>query len=275
MLLRLPILLTVTLMFCNQLAAEEPKPAKTPEQQEASAALAAGNQLKKEGKIAEALAKYKEGLAKQPDSANLLWNAGIASQETHDYDTALDCWKKMRKIEPDNWRIRAKLIQSYQAKGLATERDEERKGLLDFYKKAPNEEMMKQECYCREQCEVVKQKVMVLEHFELKGDQAMRYEFVVLDDEGKSKFKITLGSYDVTNEIMKESGAVKAGDRGFHLDGYYEGGRIHKTFAMFTSEPAYDDVRKKFVDIMEGKAAALSGTTFGAAPDKKDDGKSK
>ncbi len=253
-------ILLVLALVSVRLYSEE---AKTPDQLEASAALELGNQLKEQGKVAEALVKYKEGLAKQPDSPNLLWNAGIAAQETGDVDTAIDCWKKMRKVEPDNWRVRSKLIQGYAAKGQLKERDEERAGLLEFYKKAPNEEMMQQGCYCREQFEIAKQKLMVLESFELKGDEAVRYIFVVLDGEGKTKFKISLGSYEMTNAIMKEHGEVKEGDRAFHLDGYYEGGRVHKTFAFYKSEPSYDDVRKKFVEIMEGKSGALSSSVQG------------
>ena len=65
----------------------------------------------------------------------------------------------------------------------------------------------------------------------------------------KIAYTISLGSYDATNEFAHASGAVPKGIRQFHLDGYYDWG--HATYGFFAGEPAYDDIRKRVVAIVE------------------------
>jgi hypothetical protein len=98
---------------------------------------------------------------------------------------------------------------------------------------------------------------MVFEHFELKGERALRYVFSVLGESGEGEeFRISLGSYDITNAVAVQTGKVKKGERMFHLDGYYKWG--HVTYGFFTPEPGYDEVRKIVIGILEGKAQPQS-----------------
>lgn len=160
------------------------------------------------------------------------------------------------------------MIQSYQALGKSIERDAERAELIQLRQTGKSEELSNQLQYCREQFEVNGLKVMVFEHFELKGERALRYVFSVLNEGGTGEeYRISLGSYDFTNSVWRETTKPKPkeGERLFHLDGYYKWG--HSTFGMFAPEPSYEETRAKVVRILEGKNKAMSSST-NPAPDK-------
>jgi hypothetical protein len=113
---------------------------------------------------------------------------------------------------------------------------------------------------------------MAFEHFELKGDRALRYVFVILKEADDSEdFRISLGSYDTTNATWRAitKPTPKPSERLFHLDGYFSGG--HATYGMFSPEPSYDDTKLRVLRILEGKDGAISSTTI--APPVGDAGK--
>lgn len=221
-----------------------------------------GNKLMGQRKHAEALTHYKQALAIIPKNPALLFNGGMAAFAGKDFNTALDLWKQMKAVEPSDWHVRAKLIQAYQALGKTAERDAERALLFAMWKKGEPKELQDQFHYCREQFEVNGKKVMAFEHFELTGNRALRYVFSILDaTEQNEDWRISLGSYDITNNIWRETRnpKPKEGERLFHLDGYFKGGG-HATYGMYFPEPTYDETRGFVVKILEGKDKPMSST---------------
>lgn len=246
--------------------AQEPK--LTPQQNtEVELAFDNGNKLLEQGKHAEALTHYKKALALLPKEPAILFNGGMAAFGSKDFNTALELWKQLKQVEPSDWHLRAKLIQAYQALGKTAERDAERTELFAMWTKGEPAELKQQYQYCREQFEVNGQKVMAFEHFELKGERALRYVFSILDKTGQDEdWRISLGSYDLTNSIWRQSKnpKPKEDERLFHLDGYFKGGG-HATFGMYFPEPSYDETRARVVKILEGKSQPAS-MTIPAAP---------
>jgi tetratricopeptide (TPR) repeat protein len=225
--------------------------------------FAAANTLMEQHKYAEALARYKEALALAPDEPAILFNGGLAAYQSKNFDTAADLWQRLKKIDPADWHTRAKLVQAYQALGKLPERDAERAELFGWWKSGDNPELSKQVEYCREQFEVSKFKVMAFEHFELKGERALRYVFSILNEKGDAEdFRISLGSYEMTNAIWRETTnpKPKPGERLFHLDGYFKWG--HATYGMYAPEPSYEQVRASVVKILEEKAKPIAATTI-------------
>ena len=244
---------------------------QSPEEAAAAKAFSEGNDLMEARKYAEALARYQEGLSHLPDDSSLLYNASTAALLAGDFHAAAPYLKRLVTQDVNDWQSRAKLIQTYQALGELKARDAERAVLFDLRqrgggenKEKPEMSLVRQEVYCRERFEVAGKKVMVFEHFELKGPRALRYAFIVLDETGqKESHRISLGSYDTTNAVWTEMNKEKAkqGGRLFHLDGYFPGG--HATYGMYQPEPTYDEVRATVVKILEGGKNPLSSTTYG------------
>ena len=222
----------------------------------------AGNELMEQRKFAEALIRYKEALVILPNDPSLLFNSGLAAYSSKDYAQAAELWKRLKTVDSSDWHARAKLIQAYQALARLPERDAERTELFELWKSGKNAELTQQFEYCRDQFEVNGKKVMAFEHFELKGDRALRYVFSVLNEAGDGEeFRISLGSYKLTNSVWRETTQPKprAGERLFHLDGYFKNG--HATYGMYFPEPSYDEVRSKVIQILEGKSKPVSSST--------------
>lgn len=260
-------------LFCALLLAAAPARAQEPAAEQLSPAEAAarkafaeGNALMEQRRYAEALARYREGLRHLPDDPSLLYNASTAAVLVGDFATAAPYLKQLVGVYPNDWQSRAKLIQTYQALGDLKARDVQRVALFDLRrrgggedKEQPEMSLSRQQVYCRERLEVAGQKVMVFEHFELKGPRALRYAFIVLDESGEREARrISLGSYDFTNNVWAESNKEKAAQgRLFHLDGYFPGG--HATYGFYHPEPTYDEVRAAVIKILEGEKKPAGG----------------
>ncbi len=230
----------------------------------AERAFKEGNALLEQGKYAPALARYKEAAVLRPDDSSLLWNGGMAAFFAGDYPTAVAWWSRQKTLEPDNWRVRVKLIQAYQAAGRGPERDAERRSLIALRQAGTLKDLAAEERFCRDQFFHANKRVFAYEHFALVGERALRYNFLVFSP-GKDAldFRVSLGSYKTTNDIAREVGGIKPGQRLFHLDGYYENGRAHRTFGFFTTEPTYDAMRAQVLRILEGKVKAVSSSRRG------------
>lgn len=260
----LAFMMAATISF--EAFAQNPSPADIAK---AEKAFENGNKLMERRKPAEALTHYQQALAILPKEPALLFNAGMAAFGVKNFSTALDLWKQMKELQPADWLVRSKLIQTYQALGKIAERDAERAELFALWKKGEPAELKQEVEYCREQFEVNGKKVMAFEHFELKGNRALRYVFTILDETGEAEaWRISLGSYDITNSIWRATRKPepKEGERLFHLDGYYKNGG-HATFGMYFPEPTYDETRALVVKILEGKDKPIS-SSMPAAPAK-------
>lgn len=226
------------------------------------------NALMDQKKPCEALAEYRKLVAIRP-SEGALYNGGLAAFLCGDYKTSAELWRKLELQSPDDWQVKAKLVQAYQASGDRKARDTERESLFDMRKNGASQELKKLDFYCREQVTIAGRKVFAFEYFEMKGDRAVRYSFDVLDANGKEDFRISLGSYDLTNAIWAEHNKELAekGQRLFHLDGYYKWG--HATFGMYSPEPSYDEVRDEVIKILSDNAKPMSTSVVGSQKEEK------
>jgi predicted Zn-dependent protease len=126
------LLVCVPLLACVQASVVRAETENTPEYRERLAA---------EKKYPEALRAYKDALTKDPKNPVLLYNAGLMAYLAEKPKEAIEFWSKGRKIEPDNWHLRPKLIQAYEAAGDRKKRDAERAELYKLRKNAKNEEL--------------------------------------------------------------------------------------------------------------------------------------
>jgi tetratricopeptide (TPR) repeat protein len=221
-------------------------------------------------RYSEALASYREALKIVPDLPALLYNGGFAAMLTGDNTLAAELWVRVKQLEPKNWQVRAKLIQAYQRLGKVDERDKEREELYAIRKSGAVADLNEQIEYCRDRFSAGGRDVMAFELFEFKGPRGMRYVFNILDEAGeKEDYRISLGSYDMTNAFWRETTKPKPkkGMRLFHLDGYFRNG-AHATYGMFPGEPTYEETKKMVIDILEERAKPVSATIPGTATPK-------
>lgn len=270
--IKLKILALLIFLLATAVVAQTEKPLTPEEEQKVESLFNAANDLMDQKKFAEALQKYKEALAIAPDTPGLLYNGGIAAFETKDYTLAAALWSKLKEFEKNDGQVRAKLVQTYQAAGKIAERDKERAELFELQKSGKIEGLSNNDFYVREQFETSGQKLMVMEHFELKGSRALRYVFFILDKEGEIAFRISLGSYETTNAVWRQVEKRGADERLFHLDGYFPNGS-HATYGMFTKEPTYEETRQMVVNILAKKQNPISATIVSTPESKKEEKK--
>jgi tetratricopeptide (TPR) repeat protein len=188
-----------------------------------------------------------------PGGTGVLWNLGQATSKIGEHSEALTYWLAFRALEPDDWHVHSKLVQTYQALGDRPARDREREALYRLRKAAPaGSELATLDRYVREQFTSAGRRVMVFEFFEPSGPFQVFYSFVLLSDAGEEAFRVSLGSYERTTQFSRETGWVAPDQRVYHLDGY--GRNLHTTYAFFDgAQPSYEVVRAMVQDILSGK----------------------
>ena len=211
------------------------------------------------GRIAQAVEIMETVAARTPEYPNVHWNLGLWYAQLQQPAKALAAWQAYRGLEPDDWRVRAKLIQTYQALGDTAQRDRERAALLELRRSGTDAELARQDSYCREQFRVGTQDVMAFETFEPAGERRVFYTFHLPGPDGQSRGRYSLGSYEQTTQIARAVGQIGKSERLYHLDWYAEG--VHATHAFYQARPTYAQVRADVVAAITGAKQPLSGTT--------------
>lgn len=214
-------------------------PQNTPEYRE---------QLIREGRHAELFQAFREMLEATPDDPGLLYNASLSAYRSGQFLEAADYLNRLKGLAPQDFRVRAKLVQVYEALQNLPEREKERDELLALYTKLKADPNMPPN-YCRDQFTVGDRAVQAFENFEFGGDMAVRYIFYVFRAGGeRPEYSISLGSYATTNQYMRERGSLQPGERLFHLDEYRPGG--HRSLQFYKNEPPYDVVKSAVQEIL-------------------------
>ncbi len=207
-------------------------------------------------KTKEALKYFIQSSKAYPDAPNTHYNIGQIYQNLNEYRKALISFQQVVKLSPQDWSARAKLVQLYEALKQYDNRDKQRKELFSFHKKGK----IKNPYYCRDQFFVGKIKVMAYEFFALKGERAVKYRFYVLDANQNVDYVLSLGSYKSTNQVAKELGRLKPGQRLYHLDKYSKNGANHWTYGFYNQAPSYNKLKETISLIILDKAKPVSST---------------
>lgn len=193
------------------------------------------------GRLPEAYAAFQAAAAAEPDNPGLQFNAGMGAFLLHRWAEAAVYWTRVRDLLPDDYPIRARLIQLYELLADHAQRDAERAGLQALYARLKAEPGAPP-CYPRDQFQVRGWRIIALEFFELTGPQAVRYRFLVhRGQEQTPAYRLSLGSYEFTNAVARAQGTLAPGERLFHLDEYRADG--HAGLRFFTGEPSYDEIK--------------------------------
>jgi tetratricopeptide (TPR) repeat protein len=232
---------------------------KQPEKLSAEEAFKVATELMGKGDFKRAIPYLVRVQTDAPENTSLLWNLGLAYAATGQHPKAVETWQSYRKVAPDDWQARAKLVQSYQVLGDTKARDEEIKSLYEYRNNSSDPNVNTAERFCREQAVMAKRSVFVFEYFSPSGDRQQFIRFCVLNKKGDVDYYLSLGSYESTTQIARDLGEISKEDRLYHLDEYTDNG--HKTYAFFKTKPDYDEVRSVVLSVLEGKQKPISGSS--------------
>ena len=206
-------------------------------------------QLAREERHGELFQAFQELLKHNPGNPSLLHNASLSAFRSGHYAEAIDYLGQLKAQVPQDFNVRAKLIQAYEADQDDSARDAERDELFALYNQVKADPQTPKR-YCRDEFEVGDLTVQAFEYFELLGEMAKRYDFYIFQArEPKPDYLISFGSYEQTNQYMQESGRLQPGQRAFHLDEYRPGG-VHRSLAFCTGEPPYHVVKNVVLDVL-------------------------
>lgn len=218
------------------------------------------------GRLAEGADKL-ETVAAATRHPGVLWNLGTMRAQLEEHERALAVWDAYRRLVPEDWRARSKVIQACQALGDTARRDRERAELLALHAAGADPELAAERNFCREQFQAGGRPVVAYEHFDPSGPHRVFYAFLVGHPDGTLEGRYSLGSYDFTTEPARERGDIGPDERIYHLDWY--AGSLHSTLGFYNVLPDYDQVRAHVV-------AALAGTlrpvSHGIRPERPVDG---
>lgn len=220
-----------------------------------------GHTLRMAGQTDEAIAVLEPMLMKDMQNAGVLVELGICYEAKGQLDRATEHYAQALAASPDSENALEHSASVAAQQQRTADFDKFRQSLLELHKARKTQ----QAGFERDAFKVgTRYEVRVYELYELTGPKAVRYHFDVTDRSGKEPFRITLGSYDLTTQVMQAQGVIDATGRAWHLDLYR--GRDHETYGMFPSEPTYDHVRTMVVEILEGTRGKLSGSGQPANP---------
>lgn len=195
------------------------------------------------------------------EEADAIYNEGQRLQNLGMHKESLVKFQEVLKRVPDDWGARIKVIQQQHAMDMTQEAEMNISELYGMRKEIKFSQLAQEPLFVRDQFSVRDNKVIAMEYYELSGSRPVKLSFNVLDDTGKkTSYKISLGSYPYMTESAGKRGIIKQGERLFHLDGYYPDGS-HKTFAFFTSQPSYWNVKEQVKQIIMGECEAISSMT--------------
>jgi hypothetical protein len=206
-------------------------------------------QLMQEGRHAELFQALYEMLETAPDDPNLLYDIGLSAYLSGQFAEAVIYWGRLRDLVPQDFQVRAKLVQAYEALQNYGGRGAERAALLALHDERTGDRNTPT-YYCRDQFTVGNWAVRAYENFALVGDMAVRYTFHIFRQGGQEpEYTISLGSYAATNQHMHERGTLQPDERLFHLDEYRAGG-AHRSLGFYKNEPPYDVVKGAVQDTL-------------------------
>lgn len=205
----------------------------------------------------EAIIHLERAVSLDPSDVLAAYNAGQHHQNVDQPTKALPFFELVAKSDPNDWHVRAKLVQMHQALGQAPERDARRREVLALH--AAGKIESKHKDFCREQWSMKGVRVMAFESFTLEDPRAVRYTFRIARGETLERV-LSLGSYQFTTDYMRGSGQLKPTERAWHLDGYGLDSS-HLTYGIFNAEPTWEQTRQMVVDVLNDRLKPSSGTT--------------
>jgi tetratricopeptide (TPR) repeat protein len=168
---------------------------------------------------------------------------------------SLDWWQRLIKIEPENWRAWAKVMQCSQALSDLKQRDDARDKVIELYKQGK----VTQKFYCREQFSSGDKKIMALEYFKPDTDLGVEMVFrITPKNDPETQFRrYTLGEIASDTQIARELKEIGPRDHMYSIDGFDQRGQW--LLKMTAKKPSYEQLRAMVLADLEKVRPATQG----------------
>ncbi len=200
-----------------------------------------------------------EALQENPSNTWALYNLALQNYLEADFDGAAQRWEALKNLEPEDWQVREKLIQTYWGAGKSSKAVLETKELRDARESEEHKELNEKEFFICDQFQTGEIRAYVLEYYKMEGERPLALKFKLRIGEQKVDHYFSLGSYPSTTTSMRRNGDIGPDDESYHLDGYWDDGS-HATYHFYRNRPNYADVREHVIRIIEGKKESISST---------------
>ncbi len=199
-------------------------------------------------------------LKEDPSDPSALYNLGLMNYLAEDFAGAIKQWKTLQTLDPEDWRVREKLVQAYWAAGDKTAANAEITALREARNSKKYEELTKKEFFICDQFQIGKIRAFVLEYYELKGERPLSWKFILRSGDEDLDHRFSVGSYPAATAIAREQGTIGPDERQYHLDGYWNNGS-HATYGFYRGRPDYQNVRNQVQQIIKGEMQPVSSMT--------------
>ncbi|HNB22767.1 MAG TPA: hypothetical protein PKZ32_10125 [Candidatus Melainabacteria bacterium] len=152
---------------------------------------------------------------------------------------SIEWWRRLSKIEPDNWRAWAKIVQCAQTLALTKERDEAREQVIALN----NRGKVEQKFFVCEQFSDGDNKIMALEYFRPESQLGVMMAFrISKKDTPDTLFRrYTLGEIESDTQIARDLKEIGPEEHMYSIDGFNQNGQWLIT--MSTKKPSYEELR--------------------------------
>lgn len=199
-------------------------------------------------------------LEENPESRSALYNLGLLNYLSGTPEDSIEPWIKLESLEPNDWKLKAKIIQAYSASGQKEKREKRIAELRKLRASGEYPDLSEATFFIRDQFKAGDFYVYVFDYYDMDAGWRMgpiAWNFYLTKDGEDIERFISLGTYDTTTQIARELGDIGENDRVFHLDEYWPNGS-HATHGMYKNKPDYDLIKAKVVHILKGETEPSS-----------------
>jgi tetratricopeptide (TPR) repeat protein len=186
------------------------------------------NELYKAGKYAEALAAYKHVLKGKPDDQVARYMAAQSAYLVGEYQEALALWLAVEKaIGDSDLLLKEKLIQTYEKLDDLEEVQRRLNRLLQLRAETEDEAYKRKRSFCRDQFRVGDERFLAHHHFDFPDGDDTCFTIYCLGANNRPKYWFKFWCFASTNQIARELGELKDGERLHHIDEYRDRSQIN------------------------------------------------
>ncbi len=208
-----------------------------------------GMLLARQRQLDAAVKAFEQHVSLHPDHFAAHYNLAQIYQLQGNNEKALKHFLKADEIAPNDAGALAKLIQCFQATGDIKNRNR----YHDRYVRLYRDGRILNGRFCRDQFIHANHRVIVIEHLDVNDKQVLKYVFFAYDKAGTALLqKITLGLSPLYAKVQIAQGKLRPGQRLYHLE--WRRQREYRSYAMYYGEPAYDKIRQKVMEVLDGRA---------------------